>query len=364
MVMPRSARPPLIALLVLGYAVWPGRASAHISLEQGGTHQSRYGDATLKDPPCGLAGGQRGTNIYTYAPGETIEVSLVEYIPHPSYFRIAFDSDGDDDFEDPVSIRPIDPARPCPFNQFDQCGATDAFNDFYNTPAVLPGLDDLNPHISASIGQKYTWEVTLPNIQCDNCTLQVIQVMQDTIHGAYNTDPSIEPGYVEDVYHQCIDLILEGPLQPAPDAGAPGAGGAGAPSGTDDAGSTAGTGGTGGAGGTASTGGPSGNAGASNMGGAPSTGGAFGAGGTSQAGGATGGGPSGSGGSAGAPGAGTAGAGALPSTADDSGCSCRLGRGQHEPPFGSALSALAVAWVRRRRGSRGRGMSRHAHRGR
>ncbi len=48
-------------------------------------------------------------------------------------------------------------------------------------------MDDLNPHISAPLGQKYTFNVKMPNVECDNCTLQIIQVMEDTIHGAYQS---------------------------------------------------------------------------------------------------------------------------------------------------------------------------------
>jgi hypothetical protein len=212
-----SSRRSACRLLVLAGIAWSPSVSAHISLERGGTHLSRYGDGEIKDAPCGRAGGVRGTNVYTYAPGETITVNLVETIPHPGYFRIAFDDDGDDDFKDPVSIQPLDPGRPCPLNEFDQCGHTDDFRDLYNTPAVLPGMDFLEPHVTASFGAEYTWQVTLPNVQCNNCTLQVIQVMEDIVHGAYNTDRSIEPSYIEDVYHQCIDLVLDGPLVEVPD---------------------------------------------------------------------------------------------------------------------------------------------------
>jgi hypothetical protein len=198
---------PLAFALALAGCVLSVSASAHISLERGGTHQSRSGDQDLKDAPCGLGGAGRGTQVYTYAPGETIRVSLAEYITHPGYFRIAFDADGDDDFVDPQSIMPVNPARKCPFNAADQCGAS----AFYNNLTVLPGMDNLNPHITAAPDQIYTWDVTLPNVACDNCTLQVIQVMEDTIHGAYNTtkgDPNDVP-YVADVYHQCIDLVLQ-----------------------------------------------------------------------------------------------------------------------------------------------------------
>jgi hypothetical protein len=142
--------------------------------------------------------------VYTYAPGETIQVSIFEFIGHPSYFRIAFDNDGDDGFVEPASIKPIDPARKCPSAPGDRCGAA----DFYNSPAVLPGMDNLNPHLGG-LGSKatYTWSVTLPNVECTNCTLQIIQVMEDDLyHGPYDPTPGVG---VEDVYHQCIDLELK-----------------------------------------------------------------------------------------------------------------------------------------------------------
>jgi hypothetical protein len=177
---------------------------AHISLEQGGTHLSRYGDGELKAEPCGRADGTRGTHVYTYEPGATITVSIVEFVSHTSYFRVAFDDDGDDGFKEPASILPIDPARKCPDGPGDHCGAS----DFYNTPAVLPNMDNLNPHIGAlGTSPKYTWDVKLPDIECTNCTLQIIQVMQDDgFHGPYDPTPGVG---VEDLYHQCIDLVLK-----------------------------------------------------------------------------------------------------------------------------------------------------------
>jgi len=221
------AGPGLLAAALLVGA--PARA--HISLEQGGTHLSRDGDGSLKDAPCGLAGSTRGTNAYTYEAGETITVTLKETIPHPSYFRIAFDDDGDDGFAEPASIKPIDPARKCPFNAADKCGE----DDFYNNDTVL--MDDLDPHLPN--GQKtYTWEVTLPDVACDNCTLQVMQVMQDTIHGAYNPvpgDPADIP-YIADNYHQCIDLVLTRPAGSGTGADAGDGSGGGAKSSGDDGG--------------------------------------------------------------------------------------------------------------------------------
>ena len=242
----RSAPTFLLVGTLLAPVTHVDVASAHISLAQGGTHLSRYGDGEIKDGPCGRAGGARGTNIYTYAPGETITVSVMETIPHPGYFRIAFDVDGDDDFVDPYSIDPIDPLRPCPFDQFDHCGQADLFN----TDAVL--MDNLDPHSGGLFGTLHTWQVTLPNVECSNCTLQVIQVMEDTVHGPYapkGTEPEV--GYVEDIYHQCIDLVLAGaPLGSAGGAGSVGGTGGGA--GSDPLAAGGGTD-SGGAGGVAAT---------------------------------------------------------------------------------------------------------------
>lgn len=170
---------------------------AHIDLDSAGTHLSRYGRNAIKQGPCGKTGGQRGKNVYTYAPGETIEVRVNEFIPHPGYFRIAFDEDGDDDFLNPQTVLPLN--RECLANPADRCGA----DDFYNNATVL--MDNLNPH-PRGLPKKYSWKVKLPNVTCDNCTLQVIQVMTDEypIHAPY--DPSYTS---DDVYYQCIDLVLK-----------------------------------------------------------------------------------------------------------------------------------------------------------
>ncbi|MFA9472798.1 MAG: hypothetical protein ACERNK_19695, partial [Deltaproteobacteria bacterium] len=57
----------------------------------------------------------------------------------------------------------------------------------------------------------YMATVTLPNVTCDNCTLQVIQVM-------YDKPPYTTPG--NDIYYQCADLVLrEGAAPPDADAG-------------------------------------------------------------------------------------------------------------------------------------------------
>jgi hypothetical protein len=52
--------------------------------------------------------------------------------------------------------------------------------------------------------------VKLPDIECDNCTLQIIQVMEDTVHGPYAPKGAAnEFLYIEDIYHTCIDVVLK-----------------------------------------------------------------------------------------------------------------------------------------------------------
>lgn len=200
--------------LTLGAAA----ASAHISIDQAGTHRARHGDEQ-KQGPCGRLNGTRSNNVYTYEPGQTITVKFVEVIPHPSYFRFAFDTDGEDDFKMPASIKPIDPTRPCPYNAADLCTAS----DLYNSPAVLPDMDYLKPHLANQLPPNniYEFQVKLPDVECNNCTLQLIQVMEDVIHGAYNPAPGhpADSPYIEDNYRMCIDIVLK--------RGATGSGGSG-----------------------------------------------------------------------------------------------------------------------------------------
>ena len=71
-----------------------------------------------------------------------------------------------------------------------------------------------------------SYDLTLPDVECDNCTLQLIQMMTDK--PPYTTDTGSN-----DIYYACVDLVLSGS---APDAG-PGAPDAGDPfAGTDSCG--------------------------------------------------------------------------------------------------------------------------------
>jgi MYXO-CTERM domain-containing protein len=187
-----------IAALGLASAFAALPAQAHITMV--GALKSRGGDQ--KSSPCD---GKRGEGpVYTFAPGSTITLALDENIPHPGYFRIAFDDDGQDGFKEPQSIKPVEANRACPYDANDQCGES----DFCNNETVL--WDNLNPH--PAVGAKpMSWNVKLPDVECDNCTIQVLQIMEDTIHGAYcpqGAPCASKDSSAEDIYHRCIDIKL------------------------------------------------------------------------------------------------------------------------------------------------------------
>lgn len=153
----------MVGLVLLAFA--PSSAAAH---------------ATLTDPaprtlankagPCGEA-GERGTEVAVFEPGETITVAWDETVDHPGHYRIAFDDDGSDDFPLPQTPE-------------------DAF------PSVL--MDQIPDREGGGL---YSQEVTLPNYECESCTLQLIQIM--TTNVPYNS-----------FYFQCADIALRGTVAP------------------------------------------------------------------------------------------------------------------------------------------------------
>jgi MYXO-CTERM domain-containing protein len=254
--------------------------------------------------PCGQVTNGRTDRVTTYAPGETITVRVAEETNHDSYIRVAIDLDGDDDF---VVRQPVAPATQIPPETQDVAQAAEETLDSEHLLSVFREANATN-------GTVIEIPVTLPDETCENCTLQVIQLM-------YNT------GQI--YYYQCADIVIaEVGGTSDPDAGAGGSANAG----------DAGAAGAAGAGGAPS----SGNGGTSSAAGTGSTPPANGgAGGASSAG--TGGGT--------APAAGTGGAAPVASDDDDDGgctISTHTSTGtQSAGLFG--LLALGVGLIARRR---------------
>lgn len=216
--------------VIVATALGVSAASAHVTLVNppprlGGEE----GQNQLKIGPCGQNQNGRTDTVTNFMGGETITVDFSEYINHTSYYRIALDVEGDDSF----------PQRP-------EASVSPDGDD----PASVHPLSDINdPNLEVYILQYYTQdegmfmqaadystEVQLPNIDCQNCTLQLIQFM-------YN-DP-------EPHYYQCADITITAVEGGDTDGGAGGT--TAGPDTTTDT-STASTGsGTTGAGGAAAT---------------------------------------------------------------------------------------------------------------
>lgn len=155
----RLAVPAVLAACLAGHAA---TAHAHIAMTSP-TPRS----AAQKEGPCGAAGSTRSGNVATFRPGETITVEWDETVGHPGHYRIAFDDNGNDSFQNPN--RPDD-----------------------NFPQTL--ADQIPDRTGEG---HYTQQVTLPNMSCTNCTLQLIQVMTTSV--PYNS-----------FYFQCADIVLAG----------------------------------------------------------------------------------------------------------------------------------------------------------
>jgi len=114
-------------------------------------------DDGLKSGPCG--GVARTDAPLELESGSTMTMAWAETIDHPGHYRIALSGTGDQDFESNILVDNI-------------------LDEDCNAPPC-----------------QYTATVTLPMVECENCTLQLIQFM-----GQGTDDP----------YFSCADVTLMG----------------------------------------------------------------------------------------------------------------------------------------------------------
>lgn len=167
----------VVAVLVLVLAL-PSAASAHVALTE---PAARYARDFVKEAPCGRADNPRGEVVATYVAGETITVRWDEFIGHPGHFRLALSADGDGAFVDPTD-----------------------YDDFYAADNVL--LDDIEDPDGVA---EHAVQLTLPDLECEACVLQLIQVMTDK--------PPWGPAGGNELYYQCADIRLVGDASELPE---------------------------------------------------------------------------------------------------------------------------------------------------
>ncbi|MEY4547293.1 MAG: hypothetical protein RL685_3488 [Pseudomonadota bacterium] len=182
-----SLRPLPVSLAAVGLALlaFAPSANAHIRLVSPAPRYAITGNDTgIKSCPCGLGGSNRTCNLATDASdsdgrsenvlrveaGSQLMLSFVEYIDHTGSFRVAFDPDGADvaDFNANILVPFVmDPAN--------------ANNMMWQIP------------------------VTVPSTTCDNCTIQLIQAMNND-----TTNPVADPSGVS-TYYTCVDVEIVAP---------------------------------------------------------------------------------------------------------------------------------------------------------
>lgn len=286
-------------------------ASAHFELDAPPSWNKSQTGGGKGGPPCDT--GEASGVVTKVKGGSKLQLKLRETVVHAGHYRVALATQR--------SELPKDPA-------VTSDGGGDSISAAIDKAPKLPILaDGLFVHTTSDITSNHQWmgEVTLPNITCPKCTLQIIEFMAQ--HGA--------PYF----YYHCADLEITADSSLPTDPGSGGTTGGSADAGAPiDAAAAAGKGG--------STGGKGGGTGSGGTGGDIAGGGAVAGNGGNAAGGAAAGGSTG-GRSAGATGqSGGAGAAGSGSGSGDSGGGCSYGASA--APGWLSLVGLSLALVRRK----------------
>jgi hypothetical protein len=187
----------LVTLAALG-VIAPIAASAHFKLlaPVSWIVESERGDPQ-KAGPCGenAAGSATPSNIVGKAVGgQKLHLKLQETIFHPGHYRVAL----------AVNSRAELPPDPEVTTKETDKGPWSVSAVIQNPPRVPVLADGVFVHTTRST-EPFETDVQLPNINCQKCTLQIVEFMAE--HG-YNN-----PGGYS--YHHCADVqITADPAKP------------------------------------------------------------------------------------------------------------------------------------------------------
>ena len=256
----------LVLVLGVSLLVLPSAAHAHFTLLMPPSATNQIDGKG--PPPCGptsRATPAMPSGVITPAQGgHPLKINIAETVYHKGFYRVALSINSRTELPADNVMRDADKKVLTPTGPAGTSFSADY--DMSAKPAFPVLVDHLWDHSAAKTKDFFTTEVTLPNITCEKCTLQVIEFMAD--HGPNNEGA----GYF---YHNCADLkVTADPNLPPFNSGGAGGGGAGG---------TSGTSGTSGASGALTVGGVGGTGGAPNAG-APATAGSSNSAGSSAGG--------------------------------------------------------------------------------
>ena len=185
-------------LAVVVTAIFAPFASAHFKLIE---PQSWLVENDLGDPqklgPCGGTSANAGmaSNVVGKVQGgQKLHIKLQETVFHPGHYRIAL----------AVQSRAELPPDPEVTTRQTERGPRSVSAVIQNPPRKPVLADGLFAHTTRPAGLFET-DIELPNINCEKCTLQIIQFMAE--HGL-NRDGDYS-------YHHCADLqITADPAKP------------------------------------------------------------------------------------------------------------------------------------------------------
>ena len=159
-------------------------ALGHMALEEPLPRYPSDGSTANKACPCGVGASNRlcddpndrsdpdrSVYVTSYAPGETVTLTWRETIGHAGRWRVAFDPDGAD-------------------------------MDDFNANILLDIPDPSGSAGNTGNGDLWEVEVTLPDTPCDNCTLQLVQIMDG------NTTAPVADPIGRSSYYQCADIEI------------------------------------------------------------------------------------------------------------------------------------------------------------
>jgi len=185
--------------LAFGLALFPTWSQAHFKLLAPASWlvENQLGDPQ-KAAPCGGTNTDFGKPTYAVTDvkgGTALHVKVQETVYHPGFYRVALAVNS------PTEL-PVDPKAQTMTNDK---GVVVSVSAEVMNPVAAPVLaDGLFVH-TAKTDQPFETDVTLPNLNCKSCTLQVIQFMEQ--HGVNN------PGQFS--YHHCAVLrITADPAKP------------------------------------------------------------------------------------------------------------------------------------------------------
>jgi hypothetical protein len=170
----------------------PAAAPAHFILQEPASwlQENQLGDPQ-KLGPCGGTTSNPGTPtgaVTAVTGGAMLHLKVKETIYHPGHFRVALSVlDRAELPPDPEDVTREGPRGPI---------SVSAKIDPNPKPPVL--LDGIWAHHERKPAEVFETDVKIPNINCDHCSLQVIQFMEE--HGV-NTDGRF-------TYHHCADLKI------------------------------------------------------------------------------------------------------------------------------------------------------------